>query len=295
MGRRREQRLRVVLPVKVFGANSRGEPFSQTACVTDLSRGGARLEGIQGTPKPGETVVLEHASKRAKFHVAWVGAHGTRFAGCAGLRALEPEKPIFGVPLPPPGPDPYQVPGAPVDRRVEDRRQSERRRHPRYKCNATVELRKQGTDVPTWAKVSDIALGGCYIEMMSPFPMDTRVDLIVNIGEERVRTPGLVRSHHPGFGMGIAFVETKPDQLAVLRGIIATLAGASGAPRPKVVPLPPAAASPPARSPAATLDAIIQWFGTHDVLTRDELLRITGKETKKEEPLPEVVTGSDRF
>lgn len=285
---RREQRERIVLPVKVHGSNARGEPFAAMACVTDFSQNGARLEGVQCVTHVNEVISLEHEGQWMKFRVAWVGEPGTRMAGCLGLQSLEPIKKLFGVELPPPGPDTFD-PTQPhdlrattgvLDRRVQERRQQEeRRRHPRFKCGGSVEIRIAGTQLVTWARISDICLGGCYTELSSPFPVDTPVELTLNVGEERVRTRAVVRSHHPGFGMGIAFVETAPQQIEALKRIVAVLSGAVPAATPKVVPI--AAPGPRPAAAAATLEEIVKWFGTHDTLTRADFLHLVERNLKK--------------
>ncbi len=284
---RQEQRDRMVLPVKVHGSNVRGEPFAEMACVTEVSRHGARLEGVHFPAHLNQIISLEHERQQRRFRVAWVGEAGTRIAGCIGLHSLEPMTSFFGMELPPPGPDSFDPNRPPLegrattgvlDRRVLERRQQEeRRRHPRLKCNGSVEIHLVGTQLVTWGRVSDICLGGCYAELSSPFPMDTALELIVNVGEERVRTRAVVRSHHPGFGMGIAFVETPPQQTEALKRIIAVLSGAVPAPA-KVVSIAPVTAHPPA--PPA-LDAIVKWFGTHETLSRAEFLQLVESDVKK--------------
>jgi len=287
---RREQRERIVLPVKVHGSNARGEPFSEMACVTDISQSGARLEGIQCIVRVHEIITLEHNGQQAQFRVAWVGDRGTRMAGCAGLQSIHPMKNAFGMELPPPGPDtfdpsiPYLAPPGTtgvIDRRVLERReQQERRRHPRYKCTGSVEIRIAGTQFTTWAKISDICMGGCYVELTSPYPVDTALELVINVAEERVRTRAGVRSHHPGFGMGIAFVETAPEQIAVLKRVIEVLSGKTQ-PKPKVVTLAPPAVRMAGAPAEAALEAIVKWFGTRDTLTRADFLRVIERDVKK--------------
>ena len=289
---RREQRERIVLPVKVFSSNARGEPLSEMACVTEVSQNGARVEGVGCITRVNEIISLEHNGHRVQFRVVWIGESGTRMAGCAGLQTLAPQKAMFGIELSSPSLDSFDptLPhGAPpgtttgiIDRRVVERRQEqERRRHPRYKCAGSAEFRKQGTDLAGWGKVSDICLGGCYVEVTSPLPIDTPVEMVVNVCGEQARTRGLVRSHHPGFGMGIAFVETAPEQIETLEQIVAVLAGGAPARKPNVV-AQPAGTRPPSPAAAAALEAIIKWFSTHETLSRQDFLRLI--EQKKTDP-----------
>lgn len=284
---RQEHRERIVLPVKVHGSNARGEPFTEMACVTDVSRHGARLEGVHCPAHVNQIISLEHEGQQKSFRVAWVGEAGTRMAGCIGLQTVEPMTKLFGIELPPPGPDSFD-PNQPhlgarttsgvIDRRVTERRQQEeRRRHPRYKCSGAVEIRLAGTQLVTWARASDICLGGCYVELSSPFPLETPLELTINVGEERVCSRALVRSHHPGFGMGLAFVETAPQQVEALKRIVAVLSGAVPPPQ-KVVAIAPSGPRPAA---TAVLDAIVKWFGTHETLSRADFLRLMERDLKK--------------
>lgn len=285
---RQEHRERIVLPVKVHGSNAKGEPFAEMACVTDVSRNGARLEGVQAPAHVNQIITLENEGQQLKFRVAWVGEAGTRMAGCIGLQSLEPMTRFFSIELPPAGPDSFD-PNLPhlgardttgvIDRRVTERRQQvERRRWPRYKCSGAVEIRIVGTQLVTWGRASDVCLGGCYVELSSPFPLETPLELIITIGEEKVRTRAMVRSHHPGFGMGMAFVETAPEEMEALKRIIAILSGVVPAPAPKVVPIGPPGVRQPA---AAALEAIVKWFGTHENLNRADFLRLIERDVKK--------------
>lgn len=54
-------------------------------------------------------------------------------------------------------------------------------------------------------KLSDLSLGGCYVETESPFPRQTRIDLCLRASELEVHVDGVVRVMHPGHGMGIEF------------------------------------------------------------------------------------------
>lgn len=283
---RQEQRDRIVLPVKVHGSNARGEPYVEMACVTDVSRNGARLEGVQCPTHVNQIIILEHAGQQVRFRVAWIGEPGTRMAGCVGLHSLQPMTHLFGRELPPPGPDSFD-PNLPhlgarattgaIDRRVTERRQQvERRRHPRYKCSGAVEIRLAGTQLTTWARASDVCLGGCYVELSSPFPLDTPLELTLTIVDEKIHTRAVVRSHHPGFGMGLAFMETAPQQMEALKRIIAVLSGAAPASSTKVISMPgPRTPVPP------QLEVIVKWFGTHETLSRAEFLHLIEKDLKK--------------
>ena len=293
---RQEERKRMVLPVKVHGSNARGEPFSEMGCVTDISQNGARIEGAQCIKNVNEIITLEHQGARVQFRVAWVGEAGTRLAGTAGLQTLLPQKVMFGIELPPPGPDSFdptiphgvldrpsgaiERPSGIIDRRVIERRhQQERRKSPRYKCTGSAEMRKDGAGLAIWGKVSDLCVGGCYVEISAPLPVDTPLDVILSVCDEQLRTRALVRSNHPGFGMGMRFVEPAPEQAEILARIIQRLAGGVPPPKSKIE----APAARPAVPVAAVLQPLIDWFRTHETLSRADFLRLI-QPKKAEEP-----------
>ena len=283
---RLEQRKRIVVPVKVHGTNVRGEPFTEVACITDLSQSGARLEGAQCVTNVNEIITLEYQSHKVQFRVAWVGEPRTRMAGTAGLQSLMPHKVLFGIELPPPGADTFdpnlphgatERPSGIIDRRVIERRQQpDRRKMPRYKCTGSAELRKEGAEYAAWGKVSDICTGGCYVELSAPMPVDTPVELNLNVCDESIHAKGAVRSHHPGFGMGIQFLDITAEQSEVLTRVVARLAGGVPPPKPKIEA---PAIRPPA--PPSVLEPLVQWFRTHETLSREDFLRLL--EPRKEE------------
>jgi|SRR5215469_5519042 len=59
-------------------------------------------------------------------------------------------------------------------------------------------------------QLTDLSLGGCYIETASPFPGRTHVLLILRAEGVELEAHGLVRVMHPSHGMGIEFA-TRTD------------------------------------------------------------------------------------
>ena len=72
-------------------------------------------------------------------------------------------------------------------------------------------------------KLTDLSLGGCYLESDSPFPEHALVDLCLKTGEIAVHTEGLVRVAHPGHGMGVEFPSRTPEQRARVGDLIGLL------------------------------------------------------------------------
>ena len=89
-------------------------------------------------------------------------------------------------------------------------RQQDRREHPRVKVRATVELRREGNEVPIGGATSDISLGGCYIEMMFTLAKDTKLDITITI-DGTLLALGTVVTCDPNVGNGIKFTKMLPE------------------------------------------------------------------------------------
>jgi len=72
-------------------------------------------------------------------------------------------------------------------------------------------------------KLTDLSLGGCYVETESPFPEHALVDLCLTTQEMAVHAEGLVRVTHPGYGMGVEFPSRTPEQRAQVGSLIELL------------------------------------------------------------------------
>ena len=90
--------------------------------------------------------------------------------------------------------------------------------------NAAAALMREGPEetVPH-CKLTDLSLGGCYVETESPFPERALVDLCLRTGEMAVHTEGMVRITHPGHGMGVEFPTRTAEQRAQVENLIGFL------------------------------------------------------------------------
>ncbi len=82
-------------------------------------------------------------------------------------------------------------------------------------------------------KLTDLSLGGCYVETGAPFPERALIDLCLKTEELEVHTEGLVRVAHPGHGMGVEFPSRTEDQRAQVGNLI-NLLRQSGAGTPEL-------------------------------------------------------------
>ncbi len=60
--------------------------------------------------------------------------------------------------------------------------------------------------------LTDLSLGGCYVETGSPFPQASAVDLCLRASGMEIHAEGLVRIMHPAHGMGIEFPARTDEQ-----------------------------------------------------------------------------------
>lgn len=77
--------------------------------------------------------------------------------------------------------------------------------------------------------MTDLSLGGCYVQTQSPFPQSSTVDLCLRAAGMEIHTEGLVRIMHPGRGMGIEFPARTEEQRKSVGEFIAFLTGQPGA------------------------------------------------------------------
>ena len=57
--------------------------------------------------------------------------------------------------------------------------EKDRRRSPRFKCAGGAEFTAEDSNVRMWGTLTDISLRGCYVEMSTTFPVDTKVELVL--------------------------------------------------------------------------------------------------------------------
>lgn len=78
-------------------------------------------------------------------------------------------------------------------------------------------------DPPVRCKLTDLSLGGCYLEISSPFPPRTRIVLSMRAKDMELRVEGVVRVMHPELGMGVEFNQTTAEQRNHVEKFIQTL------------------------------------------------------------------------
>ena len=195
MGKRREPRKEIKIPVRIFGTDSSGQIFSEKVFTTNVSRSGAELVGVQAQLAAEEIVGLTYGTTKCHFRIKWVGEPNTAKAGHVGLANLTPEKALWDFPLPGPTDD-----GGWRDAR-------DRRKYPRLKLTCPVELHAPNQSSPMRTRTTDLSMGGCYVEMNVPLSRGSEVRLALWLKEVKVWVQGKVVTSTPGFGIGVQFTE----------------------------------------------------------------------------------------
>jgi hypothetical protein len=217
MGTRRDPRVQARLQIRIAGIDVDGRPLLQMVTTRNISRRGALLEGLQGTLKPEETVSLTYKNNKARFKVSWVGDIGSPKAGQIGVQSVDATKCIWDAALlPPAAPDTFAAPAR------------ERRKHRRVPCRLGAELYVQGTETLTRVHVTNISVGGCFLEMATLPPDKAHVKVVIWANENKLTAQGVVVSRRPGFGVSIKFTEMTEEVRADLQRFLQSQTAASG-------------------------------------------------------------------
>ena len=88
---------------------------------------------------------------------------------------------------------------------------------------ASAEVMERDSQTQLSARVSEIGLGGCYVDTLSPFPDGTLVHVRIIRDGGAFECEAKVVYVHQSFGMGIAFTNIAVDQRRLLENWIADL------------------------------------------------------------------------
>jgi hypothetical protein len=108
----------------------------------------------------------------------------------------------------------------------------ERRRTPRYPFIATAEVIKQGSRAGIPARVSELSLNGCYLDMPNPLPQDAVINIKIYADSKFFEAAGTVVYSKPNLGIGVSFRGIRPQFLTVLKQWLLAAAVAKYGPKP---------------------------------------------------------------
>ena len=104
---------------------------------------------------------------------------------------------------------------------------TQQRKFPRVKVNLPVELRRPVNETPIRAQTADICMGGCYVEMSFTQDVSQEVEVVLWVGDNKIRAQGVVVSSHPSVGNGLKFTKMTPQDQARLKEYIDSIGSSS--------------------------------------------------------------------
>jgi DNA-binding NarL/FixJ family response regulator len=124
-------------------------------------------------------------------------------------------------------------------------------------------------------KLSDLSLGGCYVESESPFPVNTEVELSLRASNTEIKITALIRVMHPGYGMGLEFVSNEGEHRQLVDQFISVLSSHPGSVpllsiSPKSIHFHEVASS--ASQPEGNADSLVELLRSDLPRSQDEFL-----------------------
>jgi c-di-GMP-binding flagellar brake protein YcgR len=185
--RRRNARIPVHIPVEMSSLES-GARFKVN--TTDLGEGGLALS----------------LPRRSKPHGRWQ----LKFTLPGSAIALKVDAEFA-----------WEGSGTQVGLRFHDQSPAVKRELHEWLGSNTPDMEKD--DPPACCQLTDLSLGGCYLDISSPFPVSTRVTLSMRAAGLKLKTEGVVRVMHAEKGMGVEFTKSTAEHRALLEKFLALL------------------------------------------------------------------------
>jgi hypothetical protein len=105
---------------------------------------------------------------------------------------------------------------------------AERRSHLRFPFTASVEAIEPKSGTRIHGRSTDLGLGGCYVDSLSPFAVGTVVKIRITKNDECFDAKAMVTFSQVGMGMGLSFVASEPQQSALFQRWVTELSGGGG-------------------------------------------------------------------
>jgi ribosomal 50S subunit-recycling heat shock protein len=194
MENRPESRVEADIPVRIWGMDSDGRPFFQTASAGNISSDGALLSRVSHSLKIGDVIGIQYGEKKARFRVVWVVDAGAVRKNEVGVQILEHQQ------------SPWGSLTQPQARTTTAHRGQNKRKFLRHKVLFPIEIGfPDARRAHMQTNATDIGGRGCYVETLLPLSIGTEVRIIFWMDSEKTMTTGTVRASDPGVGMGIEF------------------------------------------------------------------------------------------
>jgi len=250
--RRRNTRIPIEIPVQLTFAGGAGGVKAKTS---DLGEGGIAIsvsQRLESGAALGIQFVLPDTDSRieARGEIAWVNAGRS-----AGLRFTE------------------------IAPQAQDKIK-------RWLDSQAPDL--DSDDPPVSCRLTDLSVGGCYLELAAPFPLRTKVILSLGVAAPDAKIEGTVLVAHPEVGMGVAFSRKTAEQQKQVETFIQTLVGGSSVPDLFVEPEGLESGEEAIADPSLPADPLTDLFRQKSDLPLDEFQR----ELQKQRGAPQPAAGA---
>lgn len=228
MGKRREQRTKIAIPVKVHTRDAENHPLSEIACTMDITPKGARLSGVRCAHEAGEILCIERGKNKAFYRVMWIGTPLDGRNGQVGLQCIEPDAAIWGIDVLGGEDERYET-----VRKTAGDEKSTRERNTRFQCPGIAQIFPDGRQVDAYfGELADLSATGCYIRMAAPLKSNTKVRMRLTVAAHQMEiiVKGLVGMSDRNIGMWVNFTEISQDDAPRLDQLLKRLAAAVTAP-----------------------------------------------------------------
>jgi PilZ domain len=177
--------------------------------------------------------------------------------------------------------DPFHKYAGTLVRTVEKR--NERRKIPRYSVNADSEVEEPKVRAKINGRMTDLGLGGCYVDAMMTFPVDTAVHMRMTREDLHFEADAKVVFAKPGLGMGLMFTDLTAAHKRYLTEWVDELSGTERIVEPSTRSTPMDDEELATRSEQTALQQLIKVLLQRDVITQsdfEQVLRAIGKQVR---------------
>jgi CheY-like chemotaxis protein len=144
-------------------------------------------------------------------------------------------------------------------------------------------------DPVTQCKLTDLSVGGCYVETESPFPERAGITLTLRAEGMEVQADGSVRVVHPAYGMGIEFATRTAEDRAHVTKFIEFLSSRPGT-LPELLITPRVVTGDNHDTAASETeemdDPLLELLRGHESMSQEEFLQALRQQRNSEEVTP---------
>ncbi len=92
----------------------------------------------------------------------------------------------------------------------------EKRRSVRHQHAFPLEMRREGSDQTIKGETLDVSPDGCYVRLLSSFPRNTKLGLVLWVGSTPLPVTARVATVDPNIGNGMAFLDMTAEMRALV-------------------------------------------------------------------------------